>query len=150
MIELSELRSLSFFGDLTNDELKVLSGFAEKKSYADNAAVFLEGMPGEALYIITSGKVKVSRMLAEGDERTIAVLGAGDTFGELALLDSGSRLITARVSEMAELISIKGKDITGMMSTNPVIYAKIVHRIASLFANRLRENGEKIKEIIRG
>lgn len=150
MIELSELRTLSLLGGLTDKELEVVSGIAEKKAYTDNAVIFLEGMPGEALYVLLKGKVKITKMLEEGAEKEITSLGAGDSFGEFALLDPGPRLVTVRVSEMAEILIIKRKDAGDLMDREPLIYSKLVSNIARLFAARLRDSGDRIKEIMRG
>lgn len=150
MIELSELRGLSVFGDLTDKELEVVSRIVEKKVYTESSVIFLEGMPGESLYGLIKGKVKITKMLEEGAEKDIASLGAGDSFGELALLDSGPRLVTVRVSEMADILIVKRKDTVDLMSKEPLIYSKLVCNIARLFAARLRDSGDRVKEIIRG
>ena len=150
MVESSELRSLIFFGSFTDQELEAVSRIVEKKSYADNTAIFLEGLPGESLYILTEGKVKISKMLAEGEEKEIAVLSSGDSFGELALLDSGPRLATARVREAAEVMTIRNNDVTALMTSEPLIYSKLVCNIAKQFTARLRDSSDRIKEIIRG
>ncbi len=141
---------MSLLGGLTDRELEVVSRIAEKKGYTDNAVIFLEGMPGEALYVLIKGKVKITKMLEEGAEKDIASLGAGDSFGELALLDSGPRLVTVRVSEMADILIIKRKDTADLMNSEPLIYSKLVCNIARLFAARLRDSGDRIKEIMRG
>lgn len=150
MIKSGELRLLNLFKSFSDQELEAVSSIVGEKSYADNTAIFLEGMPGESLYILTAGKVKISKMLAEGEEKEIAVLSAGDSFGELALLDSGPRMATARVREAAEVVTIRNNDVTELMTSDPLIYSKLVCSIAKLFAARLRDSSDRIKEMIRG
>ena len=76
-----------------------------KRKFPPGATIFLEGEPGDAAYLIESGRIEIS-MLKQGEQKVVAVLGPGDVFGEMAIIDDGPRLGTAVVAEVAEVLTI--------------------------------------------
>ena len=70
----------------SNGELGKLAGFCEMRNMAEGTTVFIENMPGESLFLVKKGTIRISRMFAEGDEKTLVVLGPEDIFGEMRTL----------------------------------------------------------------
>jgi len=101
----------SLFANLSAEQLARLAGLARMHRYARERAIFNEGDPGTALYMIAKGRVKISQSSPDGKERTLVLLGAGDVFGELALLDGDPRSADAVVVEDAELLVVPREEL---------------------------------------
>ncbi len=147
-IALDEFRGSSLFKDMSNDELSLLARLFHEKNMEEGTTVFIENMPGESLYLIGQGTIKISKMIAEGDEKTLVILGPEDVFGEMAILDGAPRSATARVMEKAQLLSIKKSDFDKLCEANPRLGIKLMRNIIRLFSRRIRENNDEYKEML--
>lgn len=125
---------------LTNKEKNFLAGLLSSKKVSRGKVIFLENMPGESLYIIRSGSVKVSRILTGGREKILAILGPPEMFGELALLGEGDRAVTISVVEDSELLFFTRKDFDLLCKNQPQIALKILKNILSVLALKSRES----------
>jgi CRP/FNR family cyclic AMP-dependent transcriptional regulator len=132
----------------TDEELGRLSTFCEMREMSESTTVFIENMPGESLFLIKSGTVRISKMFAEGDEKTLVVIGPEDIFGEMAVIDGLPRSATARVAEDAELISLKKKDLERLCSEDPALALKLVSNIVRVFSKRVRESNEEYRDML--
>jgi CRP/FNR family cyclic AMP-dependent transcriptional regulator len=133
---------------LSDEDLAKLAGFCEMREMSENTTVFIENMPGESLFLIKKGTVRISKMFAEGDEKTLVVLGPEDIFGEMAVIDGLPRSATARVAEDAELISVKKKDLERLCSEDAALALKIVSNIVRVFSKRVRESNEEYRDML--
>jgi CRP-like cAMP-binding protein len=132
----------------SDEELDELANFCEIREMSESTTVFIENMPGESLFLIKSGTIRISKMFAEGDEKTLVVLGPEDIFGEMAVIDGLPRSATARVAEDAELISVKKKDLERLCSENPALALKMVSNIVRVFSKRVRESNEEYRDML--
>src|SRR3954451_24775081 len=96
---LAELRRTSLFGSARDDQLRPLADRAFTRRLAAGENLFAEGEPSEHLYVVRSGRVRVVVSSPHGDELTLTVLGPGDTFGELSVIDGSPRSATAEALE---------------------------------------------------
>jgi CRP-like cAMP-binding protein len=90
----SVLRQAALFRGLDADKVEALCRQVEPTKLDPTGVLFREGEPGDDLYIVLSGKVKLGQSTPDGREALVAVMGPGDQFGELSLFDPGPR--TAR------------------------------------------------------
>jgi len=148
MNKLALLKSSLLFKDLSETELKRLEPLFDEKRIVEGKTVFIENMPGERLYLIEEGAVKISKMLAEGDEKILVVLGPEDFFGEMAILEGAPRSATARVVEDARLLSLQRKDFEVLCDENPRLGLKIMRNIIRTFSRRLQDNNEEYREML--
>lgn len=130
------------------EELSSLAKFCELREMGEGTTVFLENMPGESLFLIRKGTIRISRMFAEGDEKTLVVLGPEDIFGEMAVIDGLPRAATARVAEDAELISLKKQDLERLCREDAPLALKLVSNIVRIFSKRVREANEEYREML--
>jgi CRP-like cAMP-binding protein len=114
----------------------------------EGTTVFIENMPGESLFLVSKGTVRISKMFAEGDEKTLVVLGPEDIFGEMAVIDGLPRSATARVAEDAELISLKKKDFDTLCKENPGLALKLTMNIVRVFSKRIREANDEYRDML--
>jgi len=148
MTDLSRFQGSSLFKEMGANELAEIASLFEEKMIGEGATVFVEQMPGESLYLICEGTVKISKMIAEGEEKTLVILGPEDVFGEMALLDGAPRSATARVAENARLLAIKKKDFEVLCESNPRLGMKLMRNIVRLFSQRIRENNDEYRQML--
>ncbi len=87
--------------------------------------IFCENEPGRELYIIQSGRVKITKMV-DGQEVMLAVLQAGDIFGEMALLDNKPRSASAIVAEDAQMLAINKANFESMVKAQPQLATRLI------------------------
>ncbi len=140
------LKKNLLFKGCTHDDFELLSGLFVERKVSANTTIFSEKMPGEALYIIKSGEIRISLMAGEGEEVGLLQLGPGDFFGEIALLQESSRAVTARSETAAEVIMLSRKDFLALLDLDPRVAAKVTLSIARLLAMRVKAYSTKLRE----
>ena len=103
MTSATVLAQVSLFAELSEGELESLAAGLERRRYARGQTIFMRGDPGTSLYIIESGIVKIIVTSPEGKALIVNVLGAGEFFGELALLDGDT--YTAGIERIKQKIA---------------------------------------------
>ncbi len=98
------LRRCVLFRDVGEAGLALLAGSMRTRRYRRNEIVFHQGDPGDSLYVIVTGSVKIVLPSPEGDEAIIATLRRGDFFGELALLDGAEHSASATALEATQTL----------------------------------------------
>jgi CRP/FNR family cyclic AMP-dependent transcriptional regulator len=109
-----------------------------ERRYLTDEIVFDQGEEGQALYLVTSGRVAISRVRSNGID-VVAELGPGSVFGDLALLDDSPRNAQAHAMENTELAVFFRADFLGLMETDAIIGYKISLNLARLIGQRLRD-----------
>lgn len=142
------IKKSSLFAGLNKAESDLLAQALQEKSLAEGETVFLEQMPGESLYLVLEGTVKVSKMLAEGDEQILAILGPEDIFGELALLDGGPRLATARIAEQARLAVLSRTNFDLLARKNPAMAFELLRNLSLNLVGQIRETQEEYRQML--
>lgn len=146
--DFSAIRNSVMLQGFSDEELAELAKFCEIREMSESTTVFIENMPGESLFLVKSGTIRISKMFAEGDEKTLVVLGPEDIFGEMAVIDGLPRSATARVAENAELISVKKKDLERLCVENAALALKMVSNIVRVFSKRVRESNEEYRDML--
>ncbi len=136
--DFSGLDDSTLFAGLSPADIKGLESVFVTKEMEAGKTVFIENMQGESLYLIKQGTVRISKMLAEGDEEVLVVLGPADVFGEMAIFDGALRSATARVVENAVLLSLSKVDFEKLSASDPALSLKLALNIIRLFSKRIR------------
>lgn len=126
------LRQVPFFSKMQPDEAVDLAQKLVMRRFNHGQVIFHHGDPGGLLYIISKGKVKISHSTAEGQEALLAILGAGDFFGELALLDDSPRSATAEAIEPTETLTLHRDDFLRYLSHNPGFSKHVLQTLAQI------------------
>jgi CRP-like cAMP-binding protein len=142
------LKKNLLFKGCTSEDFELISGLFQERKVKPNTTIFSEKMPAEALYIVKSGKVKISVMEGEGDEIGLLELGPGDFFGEIALIQESSRAVTARAEGAVEVIMLTRRDFVALLDLDPRVGAKITLAIARLLAMRVKAYSGRLREIL--
>ncbi|MGH8671149.1 MAG: Crp/Fnr family transcriptional regulator [Burkholderiales bacterium] len=137
------LENVPLFAGLSRDELLAVSRVAVKKSYPKHTIVINAGDTTDSVYIINSGKVKVLIGDDTGREIILAMLGQGEFFGEMSLIDDQPRSATVVTMETSEFTIISKGDFNQCLLNNPPITTHILQGLA----RRLREADKKIESL---
>ena len=120
------LRSVPLFADLEEGELERFSQVAVPRSFPAGTRVFHEGDSSDACYIVSAGSFRVTREHSDGRAITLATLGPGEIFGELAMLDGDKRSASAESITDGTLLALPANDVRGLLGRNPEIALKLV------------------------
>ncbi len=144
-VDYDKLKDILLFKELDMAELDVVSKRIFEKDYKKGSTLFVEGMPGEILYIVTEGSVEISKKTKEGDV-VIAVLHPGEIVGEMSLIDAGPRTATGKTSADSKLIVVTKKSFNEMLDSDPKIAAKILMALLKVINKRLRITDKKFED----
>jgi CRP/FNR family cyclic AMP-dependent transcriptional regulator len=134
------LRSVPLFSDLEQAELERFSRVAVPRSFPAATRVFHEGDQSDACYIVRSGSFRVTREHSDGRAITLATLGPGDIFGELAMLDGEVRSASVEALSDGELLALPAGEVRALLARHPEISVKLV----AALVRRLRGANERI------
>ena len=116
------------------------------RTYASGDFVFKNRAPGEGMYIIMKGTIKITIGTRSGDERILAELKEGDFFGELALFDNEPRSANALATTDSKLIGFFTADLLSLQDRNPQMTNKILMNLGSMLGERLRSTNHLLLE----
>jgi len=131
------LQNTALFRSLKPLEIKLVDGLMHERRYLPNEIVFDEGEEGQALYLVMSGHVQISRTHSRG-RQIVGELGPGNFFGDMALLDNSPRSAQVRALDACELAVFFRDDFVALMETDAVIGYKISLALARHIGQRLR------------
>ena len=132
-----------FSGVRREEELASMARVAVMKNYGKHAAILREGEKSDALYIVASGKVKVVLSTDDGKEVILAIIGKGEFFGEMALIDEQPRSADVVAMEPSQLLVIGKSDFINCLAHNP----QMAFRIMQGLIQRLRNADRKIESL---
>ncbi|MDP4916193.1 MAG: Crp/Fnr family transcriptional regulator, partial [Haliea sp.] len=124
------LQQVEIFQGLSKEELDALASSSTSRSFPKNTVVIHENDPADSLFVIESGKVKVYCSDKNGKEFIMNTQGAGDYFGELALLDDSLRSASVRTVEKCSFCIIFKEDFNRVLDEHPSIARKLISNLA--------------------
>lgn len=119
------------FADLPEDALTTLSRAMSMRTFAANMILFHKGSPGQRLYLIEQGKIRIFSLSTLGRELTLNVLGPGDMFGELAVLDGQPRSAGAITLERTVVHGLERKDFLAFLDAYPQLWPRILELVTA-------------------
>lgn len=132
------LREVGLFGGLSDDALVSFVGALQIVELAAGEIVFREGEAGREMFLVLTGEIEVLRRAKRGMDARIAMLGPGDWFGEMSILDMIPRSATAMVVGPARLMRISSHDLDALYRRDIKSYALLVLNVAREMSRRLR------------
>lgn len=143
----SVLSKFQFFGGFKSDELDTLLGLCESATYSAGEKIVNQGDSGTAMYVILSGRVKVFYSASDRNV-DLAELGAGDFFGELALVDDGPRSANVTASETTQTLVVTRMVLGVLAGIKPAAAIHLLAAIGRSLVNRLRSGNQKYLDLI--
>ncbi len=143
MDEREVLRTVPIFSELSDEDITSLAHLALRKRYPKDTVVFFENEEGDFFFTITEGRIKVTILGDDGREVILSVLGPGDFFGEMALLDNEPRSATAIAVEESELLSLHRNEFQSVLNDNKSITSALIRVLSA----RLRRANHQISTL---
>lgn len=141
---LEQLAKVEIFAGLTPEALGLLADIASEEHVSAGTVIFRQGDPGDRLYVLVRGRVRISRQLPGVGEETLAVLEAGDVFGEMALLDEAPRSADAHAHVSCHLAWI-GKDrFEDLLFLHKDLAYEVLWNVIRTLIRRLRATNDKL------
>ena len=130
---------------LSASELRLLAKYSREQSFQTDAMIFAEGEPGDSLYIVVDGAVRISRMVPGMGEECLLILSRGEVFGELALIDDRPRSADARAHGGPCTVFAVSKSLLGeVLSMDPDAAVQFLNLLCRLLCRRLRAMNERL------
>jgi CRP/FNR family cyclic AMP-dependent transcriptional regulator len=134
------LKAVPLFSSVPEDQLRALAAVVTRKSASRSSAVISGGDLTDSLYIVLSGRLKVMMSDADGKEVILSILGPGEFFGEMGLIDDSPRSASVIAIESCELLSIAKRDFKKCLAENFEMTMAVMRGLV----RRLREADRKI------
>lgn len=138
----SLLSANPFFAGLAHDALGKIAGICRPRHLAAREVLFLKGDPSDGLYAIRRGLIRIGTTDDLGQRMTMNLLGGGDIFGEIALLDGRSRTADAVAMEDTNMFFLPRRDFLDLLASEP----SIARQVIELLCARLRDIIERMEE----
>jgi CRP-like cAMP-binding protein len=131
------LKNVVLFKDLTMREIIMVDSLMHARSYVADEVIFDEGEEGQGLFLVLSGRVKITLPATAGN--FLLELGPGAFFGEVALLDQSLRTAQARAVEDTQIVVLFRAEFYSLIETHSAIASRISFQLARVLAARLRQ-----------
>ena len=135
------MRGVPLFEGLNDEELAALDQVALQRVFPKDRVVIMAEDEGDTLFVISGGQVKVSIVSEDGREVILSMLGSGDFFGEMTILDGHPRSANVTTMEETELLMVRRADFLHLVQNKPQIAIKLL----AVLASRLRKTDRKIE-----
>jgi CRP-like cAMP-binding protein len=143
-ISIAALERVKLFADLAAEDLVALAANLQRRRYGKGQFIFQQGDPGLCLYLVESGKVKITSISTEGKGLVLNRFGPGDFFGELALLDGEPRSADAVAQEACQLLLLQRDDFMRFLEARPHVAIKLLATVSS----RLRRTTQQAEDMV--
>lgn len=156
VIQKTCVEKVPIFNNLDRSEMKEIASIINHKNYKKGQLVYMAGDEDRNLYIINSGKIKISRISSSGKEQFIRVLGSGEFMGELSIFKPSTSMDNAECLEDTKMCIINNDDLREILEKYPLISLKIMEELSrrleraeSLIENiNLRSVEERLADIL--
>ena len=144
MSTLDDLRRVPLFSDLSEGDLVRFAEVTREREYPRNSVILFEDDPGDSLYIVSTGQVKVVLIGEDGREVILSVLNDGDFFGEMSLIDDEPRSAHVIAMKDSRLLVLRRDDFQQQINQHPSIAVKLL----KVLVQRLRRADAKIGGLV--
>ena len=138
------LKQVPLFAGLADEDIRGLMALAKRRTFRSGEVIFHREDPGQVLYVIKEGKVKICLVSPDGQEISLVVFGKGECFGEFAILDGLPRSADAVALEKVECYTLQRSDFHNAIMKNP----KIAIQIIEVLTRRLRSTDQMVEDLI--
>lgn len=136
------LADSDFFGSLTEEEIERLVAFGSTVKIGAGQLIFQKGDPGDSLAVVVEGRVRIGTVSADGREATLNYVEAGQSFGEMAILDGKPRSADATALEPTELFLLRRRELLAFVERHP----EVALRMLAVLCQRLRRTTEMVED----
>ncbi len=138
-----QIAKIHLFAGLRPEALRLVARVAVEESHPTGTVIFRHGDVGEKLYVLLEGRVRITREVQGMGEEALAIVGPGDVFGEMALLDDSLRSADARVHERCRVLAIHRDAFEDLLFVHKDLAYEVLWNVVRMLTKRLRETNEK-------
>jgi CRP-like cAMP-binding protein len=142
--KLAVLRKHPIFCDLDADAFEQLCRYAKPATLRRGATIFSKGDPGNSLIAVISGTVKISISSPDGRNAILNLIGPGEIFGEVAVLDGQARTADAIANTNCEIYVLDRREFLPFVKSQPALAMKFIE----LLCTRLRWTSDQVEQVI--
>lgn len=142
------LRNIDMLSSLTDDDLTKLMEHLELLRANPDQGVFKEGAVGQAWYIVLEGNVSIRRQMPSGPDHELAMLYAGECFGEMALLDGAPRMASAVSMDATLLARLSRSRFDALITDHPALGTRLLRSMSTVICERQRELTYILQEMV--
>lgn len=140
---IDSLRSLPLFSEVEEEDLRRLADHLIERRFPRDSTIIQEGQPGDYMYVLREGRVKVTKLSGAGREQILEILTAGAFFGEMALLDPPERSASVKSLDPVRLLALSRHDFLQALTRGPGLAMAVIRELA----RRLRRTDEQASHI---
>ena len=143
-VDITNLVHVDMFSGLTTEALRLVATIAHEQHFTKGTHVFRQGDAGDQLYVITNGKVRISRTTPGSGEEALAILGVGSSFGEMAIIEETERSADAIVHEDCTLLAIGKDSFEDLLFLHKDLAYEVLWNMVRMLSKRLRATNDKL------
>lgn len=147
-METELLKQAAIFADLDDGEIEKIAEICHEQRFKPGQTIFKEDDPGNRLFIISRGEVRISRQVPGSGEEALTVLKPGACFGEMAVFDRCHRSTDAIANTECTLLTIARPDFEMLLDFNRDLAYKILWAVVRLLSNRLRATNDNLRSFL--
>ncbi len=138
------LRKLPLFSDVSHDTLAKLAEKVELREMRRRQVIYLPGDPGQSVFFINGGRIKISKVTRDGKELTLAYRGPGEIFGELTIVEGGPREEMAEAMESALVTELDRTEFDKVLKAE----SSVGYKLTKIVTQRRRELENKLEQLV--
>jgi len=147
-VRAKDLQALPIFFRLSEVEREIIAPITQKKYFIKDEIIFNQGQPGGQLFVLSKGEVKVTRVIRERHNQTLAQLKSGDIFGEETLICGDEHTTSVVCTADSEIFVIKKTDFDRIARENPVLATKVLNTVTHSLCSELKKIKAKICDMV--
>ncbi|MBI5208384.1 MAG: cyclic nucleotide-binding domain-containing protein [Elusimicrobia bacterium] len=142
--KLKLIRTVRLLDKIPERNLTALAEFLKSISLSDGAILFEEGSKGDCLYFVSSGHIRISKRISGEAFKDLAIMGAGDCFGEMALIEDVARSARATASGPTSLFELHRQDLNTWLASHPELAMEFFAALVQEQSKRLRRSSTEV------
>ena len=147
-VDVALIKQSAIFADLDEQELARVAEICKEQQFQSAQTIFKEGDPGNRLYIIAEGEVRISRQVPGSGEEALTVLKQGSCFGEMAVFDRSERSTDAIANKDSRLITITRSDFEMLLDFDRDLAYKVLWSVVRMLSERLRITNDNLRSFL--
>jgi len=140
---IASLRAIPMFSGVSEDALQSIASLLIERSFPKHKTIVEEGAPGDYMYIIVEGRVKVTKLSGDGREKILELLDVGDFFGEMSLFDDAPRSASVKAMSRVRILALARNDFLRLLGRSPDLALSVIQELT----RRLRQVDEQASSL---
>ena len=140
---LDSLRTIPLFLSVSDEDLESIASLLIERRFPKHKTIVEEGLPGDYMYVIREGRVKVTKLSGDGREKILELLEEGSFFGEMSLLDSAPRSASVKALTDVRILALARNDFLNVLRRSPDLALAVIHELTQ----RLRQQDEQASSL---